>query len=75
MGGLGSERGLMGLVLASAALVLAAPVVGRAGHERAADLCMAVAAGAGLLSFAVAALYTFRAARRRAPGRQGRASQ
>jgi hypothetical protein len=72
---LGSERGLMGLVLASAALVLIAPVVGRAGHALAADLCMAVAAGAGLLSFAVAALHTLRAARRRAPRRQGRESQ
>jgi uncharacterized membrane protein YccC len=52
------------LVLVAAALVLAAPVVGRAGYARAADTAMALAAAAGLLSFVWVAVHTLRAARR-----------
>lgn len=52
------------LVLAAAALVLAAPVLGRAGHPAAADLLMLAAASCGVASFAVAGLATLRSARR-----------
>ena len=55
------------LVLAAAALVLAAPLVGRAGHPVAADLVMVAAAGCGVASFGLAGVATLRAARR-APG-------
>ena len=55
------------LVLTSAAFVLIAPLIGRAGWTHAADLCMALAAGAGVLSFGLAASYTIRATRRPAP--------
>lgn len=67
-----SDDVLLPLVLASAALVLVAPVVGRAGWEQAADVCMGGAATAGLLSFGIAARHTFRAGRRRAAGRSGK---
>ncbi len=66
------EGALLPLVMASAALVLVAPVVGRAGWERMADVCMGAAATAGLLSFGIAARHTFRAGRRGAAGRSGR---
>jgi hypothetical protein len=59
-----SDAWLAALVLSAAALVLAAPVVGRAGHPRAADAAMLLAAGCGLAAFAWAALATLRAARR-----------
>lgn len=58
-----SDAPLAALVLAGAALVLAAPVVGRAGYARLADVTMALAAAAGLASFAWAAASTLRAAR------------
>ncbi len=66
------EDVLLPLVLASAALVLVAPVVGRAGWEQVADVCMGAAATAGLLSFGIAARHTIRAGRRRAAGRSGK---
>lgn len=56
------------LILAAAALVMAAPLVGRAGYARLADLAMVLAAGAGLISFAWAGAHTLRAARRREDG-------
>jgi hypothetical protein len=58
-----SEAQIMALVLLAAGLVLAAPVVGRAGLPRAADLLMAGAAAAGVGSFLLAARDTRRAAR------------
>lgn len=62
------DDALASCVLVSVALVLMAPVVGRAGWAQAADLCMGLAASGGLLSFALAAVSTVRAARARAPG-------
>ncbi len=59
-----SDLPLAVLVLAACALVLAAPVLGRAGHPLAADLAMLGAAAAGTASFVLAALATLRAARR-----------
>jgi hypothetical protein len=59
-------------VLASIALVLVAPVVGRAGLPRLADASMALAAAAGLLAFALAAFHTFRARNRIPPSQQER---
>ena len=53
------------LALAAAALVLFAPVAGRSGNPRLADLLMASAALAGLASFALAGVATLRAARRK----------
>ena len=67
-----TDGALAGVVLVSAALVLLAPLLGRAGWELAADVCMGLAAGGGLLSFALAAVHTHRAARRRSRGRSGR---
>jgi hypothetical protein len=60
----GAEVRLAALVLAAAALVLAAPVVGRAGHPVLADVVMALAAACAFTSFGVAAFHTVRAARR-----------
>jgi hypothetical protein len=59
-----SDARLGALVLLAAALVLAAPVVGRAGHPRAADGAMALAALCGLGAFFWTALVTLRASRR-----------
>ena len=56
------------LILAASALVMAAPLVGRAGHARLADVTMAIAAMAGVGSFVWAGLHTLRAARRRDDG-------
>lgn len=67
-----SDTSLAVLVLATAALVLVAPVAGRVGFERLADACMALAAAGGFLSFGLAAAHTIRAARRRAPARSRR---
>ena len=53
------------LALAAAVLVLFAPVAGRSGSPRLADLLMASAALAGLASFALAGVATLRAARRK----------
>jgi hypothetical protein len=62
-----SDALLAALVLLAAALVLAAPVAGRAGHPRAADAAMALAAVCGLGAFVWTALVTLRAARRGRP--------
>jgi hypothetical protein len=51
-------------VLLAAALVLVAPLAGRAGHPRVADLLMVLAAACGIASFGMAARATLRAARR-----------
>lgn len=59
---------LAACALAAAALVLAAPVLGRAGHPLAADLAMGGAAVSGLASCTLAGLATVRAARRRRGG-------
>jgi hypothetical protein len=59
-----SDLPLVALVLAAAGLVLAAPVLGRAGHPAAADLAMGAAAGCGVASFTLAGWATLRAARR-----------
>lgn len=61
-----SDLTLAVLVLAAAACVLAAPVLGRAGHATAADVAMVAAAGCGVASFALAGAATLRAARRSA---------
>lgn len=53
------------LSLLAAALVLGAPLAGRGGSPRLADLLMAGAALAGLASFALAGWATLRAAGRR----------
>jgi hypothetical protein len=68
-----TETRIVLLVLAAAALVLAAPVVGRAGAPGLADLVMGLAATCGLAAFASAAVHTLRAARRapRTPGSRG----
>jgi len=63
-----SDAPLALLVLSGAALVLAAPVIGRAGYARLADVLMGAAGFAGLASFAWVAAVTLRAARRGAPG-------
>lgn len=60
----GSDVPLAVLVLCAAASVLAAPVLGRAGHTAAADLAMGAAAACGVASFALAGVATVRAARR-----------
>jgi hypothetical protein len=67
-----SDAPIAGLVLASIALVLLAPVAGRAGLTRLADASMGLAAAAGLLAFAVAAFHTFRARHRVTPGHEER---
>jgi hypothetical protein len=59
-----SELAIVVLVLVAAALVLAAPVLGRAGVPRLADAAMLLAAGCGLAAFATAAGATVRATRR-----------
>lgn len=64
----GSDLPLAGCALAAAGLVLAAPVLGRAGHPEAADLAMLAAAACGVASFVLAGVATVRAARRRADG-------
>jgi hypothetical protein len=60
-----SDLSLAILALAAAAFVLAAPVLGRAGHPAVADLFMVAAAGCGIGSFALAGVATLRSARRR----------
>ena len=61
----GSDLPLAVSALAAAALVLAAPLLGRAGHPLAADLTVAAAAASGFASFVLAGFATVRAARRR----------
>lgn len=58
------------LVLAAAGLILLAPLLGRAGAPRWADVTMALAAGAGVSAFVLVAVYTWRAATRRSEGRK-----
>lgn len=62
---------LAALVLLAAAFVLAAPLVGRAGHPAAADALVVAAVACGVLSFGVAGLATLRAARRPRDGGEG----
>ena len=57
------------LALTAAALVLAAPVLGRSGAPLWADVFMASAAMAGVAGFALAGWSTWRAARRPPPER------
>ncbi len=59
-----SELLIVGLVLAAAALVLVAPLLGRSGAPGAADVTMAAATAAGIAAFAVAARETLAAMRR-----------
>jgi hypothetical protein len=59
-----SELAIVCLVLVAGALVLGAPLLGRAGAARAADGMMVVAAAAGLAAFLVAAWETVHAVRR-----------
>jgi hypothetical protein len=61
-----SDAVLAAIVLVTACLALSAPVLGRLGSPAAADVAMLGAAGGGVLSFALAALATLRAARSRA---------
>ena len=60
-----SEIAIVLLVLTAAALVLAAPVLGRNGFRGAADIAMAFAALAGIASFAVVMVDTLRSSRRK----------
>jgi hypothetical protein len=59
-----SDAPLVWLGLAAIALVLGAPVAGRAGLSGLADALMILAAAAGAAAFALATVHTFRAARR-----------
>jgi hypothetical protein len=63
-----TETAIAALASASAVLVMAAPILGRAGHAHLADAAMGAAALAGLGAFCVAAVHTFRAARGRGAG-------
>ena len=56
---------IVSLVLAAAALVLAAPVLGRNGFRAAADVTMAAAALAGVSAFVVVMVDTLRSSRRK----------
>jgi hypothetical protein len=68
-----SETSIILLVLAAVGAVLVAPLIGRFGAPRLADAAMWLAAGCGLAAFVVAAVSTFRAARRASGAReQGR---
>lgn len=64
-----SEAAIALLALGAAGFVLGAPVLGRLGLPRLADLAMASAALCGLAAFAAAALDTLGAARRRGASR------
>ena len=66
-----TELALAVLASAAAVLVMGAPILGRTGHARLADLAMGAAALAGLAAFCVAAVHTFRAARGRGAGERG----
>jgi len=59
-----SELAIVCLVLVAGALVLGAPLLGRAGAATAADGMMAVAAAAGFAAFLVASWETVHAVRR-----------
>jgi len=67
-----SDAAFAVLALVASALVLMAPVAGRAGYAGLANALMLLAAGAGLAGFGLAALDTFRAARRTGAARNGR---
>lgn len=58
-----SETAIVALVLLAAALVMAAPLLGRAGLAGAANAAMLVAAGSGVLAFGAAGWTTLRASR------------
>jgi hypothetical protein len=60
-----AEARIAGLSLLAAALVLAAPLAGRGGSPRLADVLMGAAALAGLAAFALAGRATLRASARR----------
>ena len=64
------EAAIALLASGAAALVLAAPVLGRLGLPAPADLAMAGAALCGVAAFAVAARDTWRALRRSEPRRR-----
>lgn len=68
-----SELAFAVLILAASALVMLAPLVGRAGYAGLADVTMVLAAAGGVGSFVWAAAHTLRAARRRegAESREG----
>jgi hypothetical protein len=59
-----SESSIVYLVLTAAGTVLVAPVLGRLGAPLLADAAMGLAAGCGIAAFGIAAVSTFRAARR-----------
>jgi hypothetical protein len=61
------EKAIVLSVLAAAACVLAAPVIGRLGAPTLADVAMWLAAGCGVASFGLAGVATVRAARRSHP--------
>jgi len=58
------ESAIVCLVLMATGLVLVAPLLGRYGAPRAADVAMGAAAAAGVCAFVAATLETLRAARR-----------
>lgn len=68
-----SDTGLVALVLLAVAAALAAPVAGRGGLPRLADALLVLATACGTASFALAALNTWRAARRVSRARREKA--
>jgi hypothetical protein len=60
-----TETAIVVLVMAAAGLILLAPLLGRGGVPGWADAVMGLAAGAGFGAFVLAAVHTFRAAKRR----------
>jgi hypothetical protein len=72
VGGDLSETSIVLLVLVAVGAVLAAPLIGRFGAPLLADAAMWLAAGCGVAAFVLAAVSTFRAARRADGAREGR---
>ena len=70
MGADRTEVVIAALVMAAAALILLAPLLGRVGAPGWANVIMALAAGAGVGAFVLAAVVTCRAARRPGDGRK-----
>ena len=66
-----TEMMVVALVMAAVGLILLAPLLGRNGAPGWADAAMILASGAGLGAFAVVAVHTCRAARRRGARERG----
>ena len=63
-----TEVAIVALVMAAVGLILLAPLLGRGGAPGWADVAMALAAGAGVGAFVLAAVHTCRAATRCSAG-------